>query len=144
MYTKGDFINYRLAGAPWWRHQMETFPRLALYEGNSPGTGEFPSQRPVTQSFDGFSDLRLNKRLSKKSRRRLFEKPPRPLWRHCNDTISNQIKRIHDFFLSLVNWQSGVMILRLILQMYKRYISYVLCDSIYNMLPSDISLTTPS
>ena len=28
-------------------------------------TGEFPTQRPVTQSFDAFFDLRLNKRLSK-------------------------------------------------------------------------------
>ena len=38
---------------------------LALCVGNSPVTGEFPTQRPVTQSFDVFSDLRLNKRLSK-------------------------------------------------------------------------------
>ena len=30
---------------------------LALCEGNSPVTGEFPSQRPVTQSFDVFFDL---------------------------------------------------------------------------------------
>ena len=29
--------------------------------GNSPVTGEFPSQRPVTRSFDVFFDLRLNK-----------------------------------------------------------------------------------
>ena len=33
--------------------------------GNSPVTGEFPSQRPVTRSFDVCFDLRLNKRLSK-------------------------------------------------------------------------------
>ena len=34
---------------------METFPALlALYATNLPVTGEFPSQRPVTQSFDGF------------------------------------------------------------------------------------------
>ena len=33
---------------PWWRHQMETFPvLLALCAGNSPVTGEFPSQRPA-------------------------------------------------------------------------------------------------
>ena len=32
---------------------------------NSPVAGEFPAQRPVTRSFDGFSDLCLNKRLSK-------------------------------------------------------------------------------
>ena len=38
--------------------------------GNSPVTGEFPSHRPVTRSFDIFFALRLNKRLSKQSRRR--------------------------------------------------------------------------
>ena len=38
---------------------------LALCVGNSPVTGEFPPQRPVTRSFDVFFDLRLNKRLSK-------------------------------------------------------------------------------
>ena len=37
----------------WWRHQMETFSALlALCAGNSPVTGEFPAQRPVTRSFD--------------------------------------------------------------------------------------------
>ena len=45
---------------------METFSALLdLCVGDSPGTGEFPSQRPVTQSFDVFFDLHLNKRLSK-------------------------------------------------------------------------------
>ena len=44
----------------WWRHQMETFSALlALCAGNSPVTGEFPAQRPVTRSFDVFFDLRL-------------------------------------------------------------------------------------
>ena len=39
----------------WWRHQMETFSAfLALFAGISPVTGEFPSQRPVTRSFDVF------------------------------------------------------------------------------------------
>ena len=50
----------------WWRHLMETFSALlVLCEGNSPFTGEFPSQRPVRRSFDAFFDLRLNKRSSK-------------------------------------------------------------------------------
>ena len=45
---------------------METFSvLLALCAGNSPVAGEFPSHRPVTQSFDVFFDLCLNKRLSK-------------------------------------------------------------------------------
>ena len=33
--------------------------------GEFTSPGEFPTQRPVTQSFDVFFDLRLNKRLSK-------------------------------------------------------------------------------
>ena len=37
----------------WWRHQIKTFSALlALCAGNSPVTGEFPAQRPVTRSFD--------------------------------------------------------------------------------------------
>ena len=45
---------------------METFSALlALCTGNSPVTGEFPSQRPVTRGFDVFFDLRHNKRFSK-------------------------------------------------------------------------------
>ena len=48
----------------WWRHQMGTFSALlAFCAGNSPVIGEFPTQRPVTQSFDVFFDLHLNKRL---------------------------------------------------------------------------------
>ena len=49
-------------------------------------TGEFPSQRPVTRSFDVFFDLRLNKRLSKQSWGWWFETPSRSWWRHCNDS----------------------------------------------------------
>ena len=50
---------------------MDTFSALlALNAGTSSVTGEFPSQRPVTQSFDVFFDLSPNKRLSKQSRRR--------------------------------------------------------------------------
>ena len=63
---------------------MEIFSALlALCAGKSPVTGEFPSQRPVTRSFDVFFDFRLNKRLSKQTRRRWFETPSRSLWRHC-------------------------------------------------------------
>ena len=47
---------------------MEAFSALlVLCAANSPVTGEFPSQRPVTRSFDVFFDLRLNKLLSKQS-----------------------------------------------------------------------------
>ena len=64
---------------------MEAFSTLlALCAGNSPVTGEFPSQRPVTRTFDVFFGLCLNKRLSKQSRHRWFETPSRSLWRHCS------------------------------------------------------------
>ena len=64
------YIMYMELWGSWWRHQMETFSALlALCAGNSPVTAEFPSQRPVTRSFDVFFDLRLNKRLSEQSRR---------------------------------------------------------------------------
>ena len=69
----------------WWRHQMETFSALlAICAGNSPVTGEFPAQRPVTRSFAVFFDLRLNKRLSKQWWGLGFETPSRPSWRRCN------------------------------------------------------------
>ena len=55
---------------------------LALCEGNPPVTDGFPSQRPVTRSFDVFFDLHLNKLLSKQLRRRRFEMPSRLLWCH--------------------------------------------------------------
>ena len=64
---------------PLWRHQMETLSvLLALCAG--------PSKRPVTRSFNVFFDLRLNKQLSKQSRRKWFVTPSPSLWRHCNDS----------------------------------------------------------
>ena len=57
---------------------------LVLCKGNPPVTDGFPSQRPVTRSFDVFFDLRLNKRLGKQSRRRWFETSSRSSRRHCN------------------------------------------------------------
>ena len=57
---------------------------LVLCAGNSPFTGEFIAQRPVTRSFDVFFDMRLNKRLSDQSGGWWFEMLSRPLWRHCN------------------------------------------------------------
>ena len=68
------------------RHQIETFSKLlAVCAGNSPFTGEFPTQRPVTQSFDVFFDLRPNKRLSNQSSGSWFEMPSHSLWCHCNE-----------------------------------------------------------
>ena len=62
-----------------WKH----FPRYWPFVlGNSPVPGEFPTQRPVTRSFDVFLDVGLNKRLSKQSKRWWFEAQSSSLWRH--------------------------------------------------------------
>ena len=52
--------------------------------GEFTGPGEFPTQRPVTRSFDVFFDLRLNKRLSTQSWGWWFETLSRPLWHYRN------------------------------------------------------------
>ena len=73
------------ARVSWRRHQIETFSALlAICAGNSPVPGEFPTQRPVTRSFDVSFDLRLNKRLCKQSWGWWFEMLLRTLWRHRN------------------------------------------------------------
>ena len=81
------WLNVRTSvSRPWWRHQMKTFSALlALCAGNLPVPGEFPTQGPVTRSFDVFFDLRLNKRLNKQPWGWWFETPSWSLWRHCND-----------------------------------------------------------
>ena len=67
---------------------METFSALlAISAGNSPVTGKFPAQRPVTRSFDIFLDLRLNKLLNKQSWGWWFETQSRPLWRYYNGWV---------------------------------------------------------
>ena len=69
----------------WWCRQMRAFSALlAICAGNSPVTGEFPSQRPVTRTFDVFFDLHLYKQMSKHSWRWWLETPSGSLWRHCN------------------------------------------------------------
>ena len=80
-----DIVRFTIKSKTWWRHQMEIFSALlALCAGNSPVAGEIPAQRPVTQNFDVFFGLRLNKPLSKQSWGWWFETPSRPLWCHCH------------------------------------------------------------
>ena len=77
---------------PWWRHQMEIFSALlAICAGNSPVTGEFPAQRPVTRSFDFVFDLRLNKPLSKQWWGWWLQTLSRPLWRHGNEYMFSKV-----------------------------------------------------
>ena len=83
--------------------------------GEFTGPGEYPTQRPVTRSFDVFFDLRLNKRLSKHSWGWWFETLSWSLWRHHNERgrcdnasgvgflicRSNKFHHIHEAF----QWQ---------------------------------------
>ena len=99
---KAIYIEENKAGS-WWRHQMETFSALlTLCAGNSPVTGEFPPQRPVTRSFDVFFHLCLNKRLGKHSWSWWFETPSRPSPRH-----NNYVWNIWTHFL-LMLWQGNL------------------------------------
>ena len=83
---------------------METFSALlALCAGNSPVSGEFPTQRPVTRSFDVFFDLCLNKRLSKQWWGWWFETLSCPLWRHRNGPVSAPGPR---FNIKMTSYQS--------------------------------------
>ena len=67
---------------------MEIFSALlALCVGNSPVTGEFPSQRPVTRSFDIVFICALNKQ----SWGWWFETLSRSLWRHRNEFPSSSL-----------------------------------------------------
>ena len=89
------FIKYRYHCARETAHLTITLPMMTSSNGNifrvtgplcgnSPVIGEFPSQRPVTQSFDVSFDLRPNKRLSKQLWGWWFETPSWSLWRQCN------------------------------------------------------------
>ena len=70
---------------------METFSALlAICAGNSPVPGEFPTQWPVTRSFDVYFDLRPDKRLSKQLLGWWFETLSHSLWRHRNDDDANE------------------------------------------------------
>ena len=69
--------------------KMMTSSNRSIFRVTGPVTGEFPSQRPATRSFDVFFDLRLNKPLSKQSRGWWFETPSRSSLRHCNDIYIN-------------------------------------------------------
>ena len=76
--------------------------------GESPVPGEFPSQRPVTRSFDVFFDLCRNKRLSKQSWGWWFETPSCPLWRHFNGESVNLVMAVCNFVTILLRGLVGV------------------------------------
>ena len=63
----------------------DIFRITGLLCGEFTGPGEFPSQRPVAQSFHVSFDLRLDTRLCKQSWGWCFETPSGPLWHHRNE-----------------------------------------------------------
>ena len=70
--------------------------------GEFTGPGEFPTQRPVTRSFDDFVDLRLNERLSKQPWGWWFEILSWSLWRQCNDMPMGAICKLKICYTCLV------------------------------------------
>ena len=67
-----------------WKHFHITGPLC----GEFTGPCEFPTQKPVTWSFDVFFDLRL-KRLSKQPWGWWFETPSSSLWRQLNGVLTH-------------------------------------------------------
>ena len=83
---------------------METFSALlAICAGKSPVPTEFPTQRPVTRSFDVFFVLRLNKRSSKQSWGWWFETLSRSSWRQCDGKRTGPLRRL-SFSLQWLNF----------------------------------------
>ena len=84
-----------------WFIRMMTPSNGNIFRVTGPLCGEFtgrrciPRTKPVTRSFEGFFDLRLNKQLSKQSWVWWFETPSCPLWRHCNDILWQPVLWYH-------------------------------------------------
>ena len=66
-----------------WKH----FRITGLLCGEFTGHRWISAQRPVTQSFDVFFDLYIDRHLSKQWRRWWFKMPSRSLWRHWNSEV---------------------------------------------------------
>ena len=98
----------------WWRHQMEILSALRAL--CVPGNRGIPLKRPMTQSFGVFFDLRLNKPLSKQSRRRWFETPSRSLWRQCNGALVTSPQISLSYTYESIWIQSSDVITRLVSQ----------------------------
>ena len=77
-------------GASTWIKGMMTSSNGNIFRVTGPlcgefsGPGEFPTQRPVTRSFDVCFDLRLIKQLSKQPWGWWFETPSWSVWRQRN------------------------------------------------------------
>ena len=96
----------------WDRIMEKFFALLALCVENSPATGGFPAQRPVTRNFDVPYDLCLNKWVSKQSWGWWFETRSRSLWCHCNVNQRNVFWKVAGKYMlafSLIQWHMIIM-----------------------------------
>ena len=87
-----------------WKHFRVAGPLC----GDTTGHRWIPLIKPVTRSFDVFSDLCLNWRLSKQSWRRLFKTRSRSLWRHCKASFVFHL----EWPLRFVSLNSTVVVVR--------------------------------
>ena len=90
------------------------FRVTGLCAGNSPVTGEFLAQRPVTRSSDVFFDLRVNKQLNKQSWGWWFGTLSCSLWRHC-DGLANIHHHAHSF--DIESWEAHFKVCYIIRQL---------------------------
>ena len=118
---------------------METFSALlALCAGNSPVTGEFPTQRPMTRSFCVFFELRLNKWLSKQSLGWWFEMPSCSLWRNCNEHFrKSNLSCIVCYVILPLQFWIWFGLNRVIAELFKDLCDY---DSIRNTTTKDFTI----
>ena len=86
----------------WWHDDVIKWKHFPHY-------WPFVRGRPVTQSFDVFFDLRLNKRLRKQLWGWWFETVSHSAWRHCNDITKNKaLHKVHGTYCvySFSKWYS--------------------------------------
>ena len=135
-----------------WPHQMDTFSALiAYYEGKPLIIDGLSSERPATRNIDIFFGQRLNKRLSKRSRRRWFQTPSRPLLRHFNSVINKNITVVEMLLLSISQRFRQIVCALvwfvIVCQWSIRFVSFKVtvsawpcdCPSIIAAIPSNIS-----
>ena len=118
-----------------------------IFHITGPLYGEFPSQRPVMWSFDVFFDLRLNKRLSKQSRRQWFETPSCSSWCNSNGTIAvYNLNAKQSTFPSLHNMQIfSIRLIRIIrVGCNNRWISLLICCNKSFVMNSGLLVSQPT
>ena len=82
---------------------MMTSPNGNIFRVTGPLWRESTRQRciPLPKASEAelwcFLRLRLNKRLSKQSRRRWFETPSCSIWRHCNSSEMPAVRKVMQF-----------------------------------------------